>query len=280
MKNRLIILIVICLNFFSANSQDISGEWYGWANLNYLYNENNWMISFNIKQIGEQVEGNMGVYYMDEYITTRIVGIFDLKSKTFLITNLVIPIHFQTQPGFEKINLDIFLNCNLINSRSGTQLRGILSSKSQAQIPNINFSLYRTIETVVENKTDSIVNNEEKPAVTEKKVIITHDFEVDSDTLEIALYDGSIIDHDSVSVTYNSVTLAQGIELKETPYIINLVLSSEEPTHLLVLNADNLGSIPPNTGIMIVKDKTHRYEVNFSNNDKVSTGVIFTKGAR
>jgi len=42
--------------------------------------------------------------------------------------------------------------------------------------------------------------------------------------------------------------------------------------------ADNLGTIPPNTALMIVTDGDKRYEVHISSDTEKSGSVVFVRG--
>lgn len=277
-----ILLIITSLLSNKAVSQDISGEWFGWGNLNSLPNENNYMISLNIMQSNEQIEGVMSIYYMNDYKSFPIVGIFDKKSKTFLISDIVVPMHFYDLPNFGKIGIDMYLNSKMINSRKSNQIKGQLVSKTYKTINNINFVLTRPYNTpnIKTEENTSITYSTSTNSTENRKIIITKDLNVFSDTIKIDLYDGSIIDDDTVSVMYNHQILADKIKLTQYPASFTIKLSKTSATHLLVLKAENLGSIPPNTGVMIVYDGDNRHEIFFSNSLQVSTGVLFTKSAR
>ena len=70
------------------------------------------------------------------------------------------------------------------------------------------------------------------------------------------------MDYDSVSVFYNN-QLVQYKQLLDTkkPIRFFVQVDSVEANNDLVMYAENLGLIPPNSAIMIIRDKDHRYEV-------------------
>ena len=59
---------------------------------------------------------------------------------------------------------------------------------------------------------------------------------------------------------------------KAFDFTLNL---AEGKTNELVLYAENLGSIPPNTALMIITDGTNRYEVRLSSDLKNNASVRF-----
>jgi N-acetylmuramoyl-L-alanine amidase len=98
--------------------------------------------------------------------------------------------------------------------------------------------------------------------------------QVNSDKIKVALYDDGEIDNDIVSVYFNNSLLAAKKPLTDKPVIFNLNLEAGKNNEL-VLYADNLGTIPPNTALMIITDGTNRYEVRLSADLKNNASVRF-----
>jgi hypothetical protein len=284
MKRYLLIFLLLFCNLVSK-SQIIKGEWYGWGNIDFAYDDNNYMFGLEITEKDEIVEGKISIYYMDEHRTFPIVGVFDRQTNTLMISNILVPMHFANLPNFGKIDIDMSFTSKLIDSRSSNQIRGVFVSKEGIGF-GINFVLMRPYK---EGKDEKIATYDEEPIKTpitninnlpvpeERKVIITEDIVVDSDSLSIDIYDGSIIDGDTVSVYYNNKPIIEKALLSDKPIHIDLHLDKKSKTHLFVLKAENLGTIPPNTGVMVVYDKTQRKEVHFSNNFKISSGILFSR---
>ena len=55
---------------------------------------------------------------------------------------------------------------------------------------------------------------------------------------------------------------------------VKLTVDENEPHHELVMVADNLGSIPPNTSLMVVTTKNRRYEVFISSTEQKNAKVV------
>ncbi|WP_235297787.1 hypothetical protein [Portibacter marinus] len=72
---------------------------------------------------------------------------------------------------------------------------------------------------------------------------------VDSEVLEIEIFDHQMIDGDIVSVNFNGDWILEDFPLKGKPYPIRIKLNPEGKNYLL-LHAVNLGSEPPNTMAM------------------------------
>ncbi|MBC7534763.1 MAG: hypothetical protein H7258_03610 [Ferruginibacter sp.] len=93
----------------------------------------------------------------------------------------------------------------------------------------------------------------------------------------IELYDNGEIDGDTVSIYHNNELIVSRKGLSEKPISFKITVSPSEPYHEIVMVADNLGSIPPNTSLMIVKAKGKRYEIFISSSEQKNAKVIIKK---
>jgi len=103
-------------------------------------------------------------------------------------------------------------------------------------------------------------------------VIRTIDFK--SDSLTLVLYDNGIVDGDTVSVVLNGEVIIPKQRLEEQAYrkVIKIPPGSDDSLQL-VIYAENLGTIPPNSGLLIVEDGADRYEIGFEGDLKKSSAV-------
>ena len=76
---------------------------------------------------------------------------------------------------------------------------------------------------------------------------------VENATVKIELYDNGEVDGDSISLFYNGNVLLAHKRLSETPILLEIPVPINEINEL-VMYADNLGTLPPNTALMIVRD--------------------------
>ena len=82
--------------------------------------------------------------------------------------------------------------------------------------------------------------------------------------VQIKLFDNGTIDNDSVSIFYNGEMLKINERLTENPIIINLVLDENTDIHEIVMFAENLGLIAPNTATLVITAGKNRYELHAS----------------
>jgi len=99
-----------------------------------------------------------------------------------------------------------------------------------------------------------------------------------SDSLQLTLYDNGEIDGDTVSVLLNGkiIIAKQGLTTKPNSHTIYFDKDSPD-SQMLVMYAENLGSIPPNTGLLVVREGAAVYEVRFSADLKTNAAIILRR---
>ncbi len=98
--------------------------------------------------------------------------------------------------------------------------------------------------------------------------------DVDDDSVRIDLYDNAELDYDTVTVIYNKklVQYKRLLEIKQ-PIRFYVHVDSVETNNDLIMYAENLGLIPPNSAIMILTDSGHRYEVSLTSDYQKNAAV-------
>jgi hypothetical protein len=103
--------------------------------------------------------------------------------------------------------------------------------------------------------------------------------EVEKKTITVDLYDNGEIDGDTVSVFFNGKLLVASKKLSDKPLSLKLEVE-EDKDNELTMYAENLGSIPPNTALMVVKDGDTRYEVRITSDNQKNGTIAFVHKAR
>ncbi|HEV8273527.1 MAG TPA: hypothetical protein VGQ04_19570, partial [Chitinophagaceae bacterium] len=84
---------------------------------------------------------------------------------------------------------------------------------------------------------------------------------INSEDVTVKLYDNGEIDDDTISVYLDKKLVLSKKRLSAAALSINLKMDESNPEHELIMVADNLGRIPPNTSLMIVTAGEQRFEV-------------------
>lgn len=96
-----------------------------------------------------------------------------------------------------------------------------------------------------------------------------------SRVLEISFYDNGEIDGDTISVYDNNRLVVSRKGLGAEPITVRIELGDTNPEHEVVMVAENLGAIPPNTSLMIVKAGSKRYTVRLASTEQKNAAVRF-----
>ena len=99
----------------------------------------------------------------------------------------------------------------------------------------------------------------------------------ESDSLLLTLYDNGEVDGDTVTVLMNGNVIFSKVGLSTKANSKTIYITSDMDSVKLVMYAENLGSIPPNTGLLIVNDGEKRYDVRFSADLKTNAGIVFRR---
>lgn len=95
---------------------------------------------------------------------------------------------------------------------------------------------------------------------------------VNNPDIKIELYDNGEIDHDTVTVFVNGKLLLYRQMLTDRPLTLN-VHAIPGMEYELVMYADNLGEIPPNTALMMVTAGSRKVEAFLSSSEQKSAAV-------
>jgi hypothetical protein len=116
---------------------------------------------------------------------------------------------------------------------------------------------------------------EEEFKIREK--IIATDIPIIGDSIELNFYDNAEIDGDSISLFLNNKLIFQHIRLTAAAYTIKLSVTELNENNELVMVAENLGSIPPNTSYMLAIVDNKRYEAMLKSTEESSAVIRLTK---
>lgn len=98
---------------------------------------------------------------------------------------------------------------------------------------------------------------------------------IEQPTFKLDFYDNGEIDGDSITVFYNGKIVLSHQKLTDKPISLTLSVDKNAPENIVTMYADNLGTIPPNTALMVVTDGSKRYEVRIESDTEKSGSVVF-----
>ena len=100
---------------------------------------------------------------------------------------------------------------------------------------------------------------------------------VKGDSIELRFYDNAEIDGDSIAVFLNGQMLREHILLSDRAYSFKIPVNDLQSDNELVMVAENLGTIPPNTSLMVAVVGDKQYEAHLQSTEGSSALVRLVK---
>jgi hypothetical protein len=278
----------------AAQSQSVNGYWYGSAAVKNAGRTNNYLIELMIDQkSGSSVQALINYYFKNTFRSFKVAGVYDATTRTLQFPN--IPITYFASTSQLEVDCIMDLVAQLRVAKAGSNLLGKFVGKEAYKYtcPEIVFDfqlneaannrdsiltalrLYK--ETYQLWKPDvgdtaiaatiiqrPVVNYVVANAYKERENVVAEEIVVDADSVQVDIYDNGEVDGDSISIFFNDRLLASAQKLTAKAIHLSIGLDPAKPFNDISMFADNLGSIPPNTALMLVYDGKKRYEVRLS----------------
>lgn len=113
------------------------------------------------------------------------------------------------------------------------------------------------------------------PALTLKKNELVKEIFVDTGNVRLDFYDNGQIDGDTISVYVNNEPVVSHKMLTAKPVSISIRIDELQKEKDVIMVGENLGSIPPNTALMIVNTGDKRYQLYLTSDEKKNSLVRF-----
>ncbi|HEY0356193.1 MAG TPA: hypothetical protein VGC29_08320 [Flavisolibacter sp.] len=300
------LLLLLTVSTLGAHAQNVVGYWYGTANVSTSGPANNYLVELILKQNQSSVQAVMNYYFKNTYRSIKLNGNYNTVTRELSLFNIAVP-YFGNTGGME---VDCAMDFKAIHrvSRAGSNLVGRFIGKDAYKYtcPDIVFDLKLNQEAgnldsvllalknfketfqvwtpsatdtlvaavVQQRKIENIVVNKE---FRERELVVQNEIEVLSDSVQVDFYDNGEIDGDSISVFFNGQLMAANLKLSTRSIQLNLKLDSAREYNEISMFANNLGSIPPNTALMMVYDVKKRYEIRLSSSLEKNAAIRIRK---
>ena len=101
------------------------------------------------------------------------------------------------------------------------------------------------------------------------------EIKVDTGVLRLDFYDNGIIDGDSITVRVNKKVILSHQRLTEKPITVFVPIDLQNTFQEIEMIAENEGSIPPNTALLIITAGTKKYELFMASTEEKAARVRF-----
>lgn len=113
--------------------------------------------------------------------------------------------------------------------------------------------------------------------ISSRKKEIINTFHFLGDSVEIVFYDNGTVDGDTITVLVDNRILLARKQLDIKPLREMISIPAGTDSLELTMYAENLGSLPPNTGLLIIRDGKSRHEIRFAGDLSKSSSVMLVR---
>ncbi|MCG2613640.1 hypothetical protein LZZ85_05080 [Terrimonas sp. NA20] len=288
------LLVATILFTIKGYGQTVFGYWYGYGNVKTAV-ASNYLVEMILQPEKNYVKGVLNYYFKNTFRSVQVKGNYNAQTRELNLYN--IPVTYFGSNSKMEIDCEMNLRASLRAAKAGSNLVGAFTGLPENKYTclDINFNLVLNTDASVKDSvlkaireyketyqvwtpspTDTVaavkiiqrkvVNYVVESDFKKRETIVASEIEVQSDSLKVDFYDNGEIDGDSISVFFNQQLLAFSQRLSTRSVHFDLVLDSTKDVNELAMFADNLGSIPPNTALMIVTDGDKTHEIRLSSN--------------
>ena len=267
------LIIALFCNYTTVNSQVINGTWTGNYSKTLLHmNLGSLIIELSVYN-DSILSGASHLYYgNNRYEHHRITGKFNPLDSSVKFSESLIETNLSM--GVYEVFYDVKLISNGDNWRLEGRWKGTKSifgfmpyNKVWLERPkDILFQKDITIKPTVPIRVIPVIMKQDSMKLNRKAEIqkIIEISNAEKDFIHLAVYDNGEIDNDTISVYLNDIPVLINRKITDKPLSIYLSLDNEKKFQKIKMIAENLGSVPPNTAIMIITTKQKRYEARLS----------------
>ncbi|MBE2231754.1 MAG: hypothetical protein IAE96_13975 [Chitinophagaceae bacterium] len=139
------------------------------------------------------------------------------------------------------------------------------------------------VTTAVPEKTEPVLQNTKPaapltpapPVIRDRTNELVKTLTISSNKVTVKLYDNGEVDGDTISVYLDNKLVLSEKRLTAAPLVLQFEMDEENDIHELTMVAENLGTIPPNTSLMIVEAGAKRFEVRITSTEQKNAVVRF-----
>lgn len=251
---KFILACLICSTPFLVFAQNYSGFWKGVLAMSRgCFPVNNIEIQITIK--GDSIFGNSYHYSdVDNYVKKKIVGILDpvahkIFIKESMVTTFKIPIHCKVCIKSYELSYTGLDKQEFLKGDWGSVMIGNYSDCGIGPI---------TLSRIKESAFKEIP-----------------EINVDTGQIRLDFYDNGEVDDDSISVKINDNTVLTHQKLGREPITTFVKIDLNNIFQEVEMIAENVGSIPPNTALLVVTAGKKRYELFLTSSAQKSAKVRF-----
>lgn len=288
---KLVLLFFIFLTTWQVTSkaQTLDGKWRWEIKGSSLDLQSDYVLELNLKQVDDKVYGTQTLM-LKSYpnVVIWIEGTVDkygmVKLKSGKPVQYLLPDSVFMAKDFQY---------NFRWDGGANKLSGMFSpaeDSAKREMGNQNPALYDAvykhpwhvdfikITPILDSAFSKILNERIKipvpPPPPPIQTDIQHILTILEGDMKIELYDNGTVDGDIITLIVNGKIMSQHQKLSLAPITVDIKKEDLLDSNLIVMQAENLGDIPPNTALMLITVNGQRYDVNMSSTMEKQAGIM------
>jgi len=250
-KILLALTLLLTAVTFRSVAQDVGGYWKGTLSMRGCFPENNIELQINGK--GQIVAGDSYHYQdIDNYVKKNFRGTFDRSTRKLSLQEGVVTTYHIPQRCVICVK-----NFDLTYSREGNieTLKGYWNGNVLGSAQSCDGG--------------SIILTRIKESAFKE----IPEIKVDTGTIKLDFYDNAQVDGDSITVLVDKQVVLTHQRLSAKPVTAYIRVDLNNTFHEIEMVAENLGSIPPNTAILIITAGNNRHLLSLSSTETKSARI-------
>ena len=275
---RSLLLATLLTVFGMARGEDLNGIWKGTLTQGPGGCYPQYFLELQINSSGDRLTGKAYDYYdKAHFVKMSFTGRYNpITHRLVLIENHIMEadIPGECEACIKTYDLNYSKNGN--EEELTGDWKGVYSAKKLVCPPG-RIRLKRATQSdfpVDIEQSDTLIALQKSLHLLPRTDSLINTITLHSPDVKIDLYDDAEIDHDTVTVLINNKLLLYRQMLTDRPLTIHFN-AFPNTVYELVMYADNLGDIPPNTALLMVTSGAEKYKAFMSSSEQTTATIRF-----
>lgn len=272
------VLAFLLILSFTGRGEDLNGIWKGTLTQGPGGCYPQYFLELQINFSGDRLTGKAYDYYdKDHFVKMSFTGRYNPQTHRLVIIEnevlqAVIPVECEACIKTYDLNYSKHGDQEELNG----DWKGTFSDKRLICPPG-QIRLKRATQSdfpIDIEQSDTLLALQKKLHLQPRQPTLVKTITLPAPDVKIELYDDAVIDGDTVTVLINNKLLLYRQMLTDRPLTIHFN-AFPNTVYELVMYADNLGEIPPNTALMMVSSGSEKYKAFMSSSEQTSATIRF-----
>jgi len=296
MRYAIIFISFILLNT-QLTAQDYTGKWRWQIKASAQDIQSDYLLELDIKQEGNKIYGTRTLYlknYEDMIVwvegevgsngevTINSKKLLNFKLPDSVMVAKTFSYSFKKDRFTDEMMVGMFRPEEDVAKRPMRKLDpvfydAVYQRPVQSIFKRLANTLPKSFDSIYAIERPSVIPLPAKKTPAAIETVIEHTLTIPNGDVVIDLYDNGTIDGDIVTLLLNDKVVSEHQKLSLAPITIKIKKEDLADSTMVIIQAENLGDIPPNTALMLITVNGKRYDLNISSTLQKRAAVVLKK---